>query len=92
MANGSVGEAKVPALLLVSAFSEMRGDNEWFKYDRAQLLTGTSPDIIRNQIEAGNILVDLRLHDKVTTARNHGTGFRAYEDKLPRLFKKIEDL
>ncbi len=83
---------KVPALLLVSAFSEMRGDNEWFKYDRAQLLTGTSPDIIRNQIEAGNILVDLRLHDKVTTARNHGTGFRAYEDKLPRLFKKIEDL
>jgi hypothetical protein len=83
---------KVPALLLVSAFSEMRGDDEWFKFDRAQLLTGTSPDIIRNQIEAGNILVDLRLHDKVTSARNHGTGFRAYEDKLSHLFEKVEEL
>ena len=83
---------KVPALLLVSAFSEMRGDDEWFKFDRAQLLTGTSPDIIRNQIEAGNILVDLRLHDKVTSARNHGTGFRAYEDKLYHLFEKVEEL
>ncbi|PWH19101.1 MAG: hypothetical protein DDG59_04090 [Anaerolineae bacterium] len=68
---------KIPALILVSAFSEMRGDDEWFKFDRAQLLTGTSADIIRNQILAGNILVDLRLHDKITSARNHGTGFRA---------------
>jgi hypothetical protein len=55
---------KVPALLLVSAFSEMRGDDEWFKYDRARLLTGTSPDIIRNQIEAENVVFDLRLQAK----------------------------
>lgn len=83
---------KIPALILVSAFSEMRGDDEWFKFDRAQLLTGTSTDIIRNQIFAGNILVDLRLHDKITSARNHGTGFRAYEDKLPLLFQIVKDL
>lgn len=55
---------KVPALLLVSAFSEMRGDDEWFKYDCARLLTGTSPEIIRNQIEAENVLFDLRLQTK----------------------------
>lgn len=83
---------KIPGLVLVSAFNEMRGDDEWFKYDRAQLLTGTSPNIIRNQISAGNILVDLRLHDKGTSARNHGTGFRATEDKLTLLFKNISEL
>lgn len=83
---------KLPALILVSAFSEMRGNVEWFKFDRAQILTGTSVDIIRSQILAGNILVDLRLHDKITYARNHGTGFRVHEDKLPLLFKTVEDL
>lgn len=83
---------KIPALILVSAFSEMRGDDEWFKFDRAQLLTGTSAEIIRSQILAGNILVDLRLHDKITSARNHGTGFRAHEDKLPSLFQIVKDL
>ncbi|MDP2207790.1 MAG: MvaI/BcnI family restriction endonuclease [Bacteroidota bacterium] len=83
---------KIPGLVLVSAFSEMRGDAEWFKYDRAQLLTGTSPNIIHNQISAGNILVDLRLHDKGTSARNHGTGFRTHEDKLTSLFNDISEL
>lgn len=83
---------KTPGLVLVSAFSEMRGDSEWFKYERAQLLTETTMDIIRNQLISGNILVDLRLHDKGTSARNHGTGFRATEDKLTYLFKNITDI
>lgn len=83
---------KTPGLVLVSAFSEMRGDSEWFKYDRAQLLTETSSDIIHNQLVSGNILVDLRLHDKGTSARNHGTGFRAKEDKLTLLFKNVVEL
>ncbi|MCX7839631.1 MAG: MvaI/BcnI family restriction endonuclease [Anaerolineae bacterium] len=83
---------KIPGLILVSAFSEMRGDSEWFKFERAQLLMGTSPEILRNQILAGNVLVDLRLHDQVTRARNHGTGFRAREDKLPMLFQNVKDL
>lgn len=83
---------KLPGLVLVSAFSKMRGDIEWFKFERAQLLTGTSPEIIRNQILEGNILVDLRLHDQVTRARNHGTGFRARGDRLPLLFKNVKDL
>jgi hypothetical protein len=25
-------------------------------------------------------------------ARNHGTGFRAYEDRLPQLFRLVLDL
>ncbi len=83
---------KTPGLVLVSAFSEMRGDTEWFKYDRAQLLTETSTNIIHNQLVSGNILVDLRLHDKGASARNHGTGFRATEDKLTLLFKNTTEL
>ena len=85
-------EAKIPALILVSAQSEMRGDVEWFHYTRAQLMRGTSPEILGEQIQTGHVLVDLRLHDKGTSARNHGTGFRAFEDKLPLLFERIEDL
>lgn len=85
-------EKKLPALILVSAFSEMRGDDEWFKFERAQLLTETSPAIIRSQITAGNIVVDLRLHDLETRARNHGTGFRVHEDKLTSIFKNVKEL
>lgn len=83
---------KMPGLVLVSALSEMRGDIEWFNFTRAQILTETSPGIIREQILAGNVLVDLRLHDKGTSARNHGTGFRAREDKLLSLFKNVREL
>jgi hypothetical protein len=83
---------KLPAMILVSAFSEMRGDREWFKFERAQLMKGTSASILRSQIQAGNVLIDLRLHDKGTRVRNHGTGFRVLAGKLPLLFTSIEDL
>ncbi len=85
-------QKKIPAMILVSAFSEERGGIEWFHYARARLLTGTSEETLLNQIRAGNILVDLRLHDKGKSARNHGTGFRAYEDKLPCLFNNVQDI
>jgi hypothetical protein len=84
--------AKMPALVLVTARTEMRGDIEFFNYYRARLLTGTSPTLIADQIRRGHILVDLRLHDAVTHARNHGTGFRASESSLDELFTKVETL
>ena len=83
---------KIPALLLVSAFTEERDGKEYFHFSRAQLMEGTSPELLANQFKAENILVDLRLHDKGTMARNHGTGFRTYENKLPFLFSSITDL
>ena len=55
-------------------------------------MKGTSPDLLGNQFRQENILVDLRLHDKGTMARNHGTGFRTYENKLPCLFENIQEL
>jgi hypothetical protein len=83
---------KIPALIFVSAFTDERDDREYFHFYRAQLMKGTTPELLADQFRAENILVDLRLHDKGTMARNHGTGFRTYEDKLPLLFNSITDL
>jgi len=83
---------KIPALLLVSAHTEERAGVEYFHFYRGQLMNGTSQELLSELFKTGNLLVDLRLHDKKTRARNHGTGFRTFEDKLPLLFKKIEDI
>lgn len=83
---------KIPAMIFVSAFNEKRDGIEYFHYYRAQLLQDTSPDVLANQFREENILLDLRLHDRGTRARNHGTAFRAYENKLPTLFRKIEEI
>lgn len=83
---------KIPALILVSAFTDERDGKEYFHFYRAQLMKNTSPEILANQFREENILVDLRLHDKGTMARNHGTGFRTYENKLQNLFTSIVDL
>ena len=55
-------------------------------------MKGTSSDILFNQFKQENIFIDLRLHDNGTRARNHGTGFRTFENKLPYLFKDIKEL
>ncbi len=83
---------KIPALILVYAHTEYRGEEEWFSFYTAKLLTDTSASIIKEQINNEVILIDLRLHDAGTHARNHGTGFRVKEKDLPELFKKIETI
>lgn len=83
---------KIPALVLVSAFTEERSGKEYFHFYRVQLLKGISPELLADQFRAENILLDLRLHDKGTMARNHGTGFRAFVNKLPYLFSSTTDL
>ncbi len=83
---------KVPALLFISAHTEERAGIEYFHFYRGQLMRDTTKELLSELFKTGNLLVDLRLHDKDTMARNHGTGFRTFEDKLPLLFKKIEDI
>ncbi|OEG69227.1 hypothetical protein ATZ36_10700 [Candidatus Endomicrobiellum trichonymphae] len=83
---------KIPSLIFISANTEERAGKEYFYFYRAQLMKGTSPELLENQFKEENILVDLRLHDKGTSARNHGTGFRVYEHKMPLLFKSIKDI
>ena len=81
---------KLPALVMAYARSETRGDDEYFEFYKAVLLKGTSKDILKESIKNGIILIDLRLHDKGTMARNHGTGFRVYERNLPLIFSQSE--
>lgn len=83
---------KIPALLFVSAHVEERDGVEYFHFYRAQLMKGSTPELLKELFIKGDLLVDLRLHDKGTMARNHGTGFRTYENNLPNLFNSIEDL
>jgi len=83
---------KIPSLIIVYAFCEERDNREYFHYYRAQLLKGTTPEIIASQFKEEHLLVDLRLHDQRTRARNHGTAFRVKEDKLPFLFSQLTDL
>lgn len=86
-------EAKVKNVLLVKAKVEERDGVEHFMFDRARLLShGTTKAILKNQFENGQLLVDLRLHDKGTMARNHGTGFRVYENNLDDLYEKVEEI
>jgi hypothetical protein len=86
-------EAKVKNVLLVKAKVEERDGVEYFLFDRARLLSGgTTQAILKNQFENEQLLVDLRLHDKGTMARNHGTGFRVFENNLENLYEKIEEI
>lgn len=86
-------EAKVKNVLLVKAKVELRDGIEYFLFDRARLLSGgTTKEILKNQFENEQLLVDLRLHDKGTMARNHGTGFRIFENNIENLYEKIEEV
>lgn len=86
-------EEKVKSVLLVKAQNEIRGGVEYFYFDRAKLLTGeTTKEILKSKFQNEQLLVDLRLHDKGTMARNHGTGFRVYERDLEDLYEKTEEI
>ena len=81
---------KMPALVIAYARTEYRGDDEYFQFYKAILLKGTTKGILRESIKNNIILIDLRLHDKGTMARNHGTGFRILEKNLPSVFSNAE--
>lgn len=84
--------AKVKNTLLVKAKVEKRDGIEYFLFDRARLLsTGTSIDF-KNLFKNEILLVDLRLHDKGTRARNHGTCFRFFEKNIESLYEKVEEI
>ncbi len=82
---------KLPALILVYAEVEEKQGVEYFHYNRACLLKDVSVNSLINAFKEEHIVIDLRLHDKGTSARNHGTGFRIKEAYLDRIFaNKVE--
>lgn len=83
---------KAKNILLVKAKVEERDGIEYFLFNRAKFLSGgATKSIIRNQFEAEQLLLDLRLHDKGTSARNHGTGFRMNAKDLENFYQHVEE-
>lgn len=78
---------KIPALVVVTAESEHKPGGEHFKYTEAMFYTNPVAEKICQQILAGNVSVDLRMHDAITKVRNHGTAFRVYEQAVGELFE-----
>lgn len=84
---------KVKSIVLVSAKVELREGREYFYYYRARLLKGhMDKKGLTNAFISGDFVIDLRLHDKITMARNHGTGFRVKMNKLINLFSDISEI
>jgi hypothetical protein len=83
---------KIPALVIVYAESEYRGEDEYFHFFKADYLREPNHSLIKAEIRNETIKIDLRLHDKGTMARNHGTGFRIYEKDLHKVFKYRETI
>ena len=84
---------KVKSVLLVKAKVEERASVEYFLFNRARLLSGgVTQSILRNQFESEQLLLDIRLHDRGTRARNHGTGFRVNTKELENFYKNIQEV
>ena len=84
---------KVKNLLLVKADVDFRDGEEYFYFNRARLLTGgATQSILKNQFENEQLILDLRLHDQGTSARNHGTAFRMNENGLENFYQKVEEV
>lgn len=83
---------KLPALVLVYADVEEKQGIEYFHYNRACLLSNITSYALINAFKEEHIVIDLRLHDKGSSARNHGTGFRIKEIYLDKLFATKKEL
>ena len=84
---------KMKTVILVSTKVELREGREYFHYYRARVLQGNmSKQGLINAFISGDFVIDLRLHDKITMARNHGTAFRVQRNKLINLFSNISEI
>ena len=74
-------------LLYVKANSRGRGENEYFHYNEAHLLSGFSFERFTDLLAAGDILTDIRIGQHSNgRPHDHGTGFRIKPDKLDLCF------
>ena len=83
---------KISSIILVYAEVEEKQGIEYFHYNRACLLSDITNNALINAFKEEHVLIDLRLHDKGTSARNHGTGFRIKESNLEKIFANKQEL
>lgn len=82
---------KLERLLFVFADNRKneKYNKEEFYFNEAYLLEEPSPEKFLEAFENSIIAIDLRMHlNKNNAVRNHGTGFRIREAKLPLLYGK----
>ncbi len=84
---------KFPHLVFVKADCRGKGVNEEFWFNEAWLLSGFNFERIKELIQKGIILIDIRIGQYPNgRPHDHGTGFRIFEDKLDMCFKKRKNL
>lgn len=84
---------KVRHLILVRAQSREQNGLEHFRYYRAMFYSGWMlrwhiPSLFKN----GILKLDLRMHLRNNSVRNHGTGFRIAESEIDQLYPYGEEL
>lgn len=89
-------ENKSKNIILIDAESKKEKGVEYFKFNKAVLLTGLTFDIFLKAIKGGIIKYDVRLGvyrtgDKKGKTHDHGSGFRIHKSDLNKVFK-IEEL
>lgn len=79
---------KLHNCFFIGAEVKKEADIEYFKYTKIYKLSGFSLECFIKAIEKGDILVDF----DARTGHNHGTKFRFKNNKLPELYKEVEEL
>ena len=75
-------------LLYIKADSRGRGENEYFHYNEAYLLSGFSFRRFTDMLSTEDILTDIRIGQHSNgRPHDHGTGFRIKPDKLDMCFE-----
>jgi hypothetical protein len=87
-------ERKLPRLLYVKADFRGAGEDEEFWFNEAELLQDFRFENFLQQLQQGNILVDIRIgqwppgHPQAGRPHDHGTAFRVYPDNLSLCFAR----
>ena len=61
-------------------------------FGRNTQVWGTDLELLRQQFQSEHLMLDLRLHEKETHARNHGTGFRVKMQYLEKLYTVVQHI
>jgi len=89
-------ENKCKNIILIDAESKKEKGAEYFKFNKAVLLTGLTFEVFLKSIKIGTIKYDVRLGvyrtgDKKGKTHDHGSGFRIHKSDLNKVFQ-IEEL
>lgn len=84
-------EKKCRIIAYIEAETKREENSEWFKFEKAVLLSGLTFDDFLMEIEKGNIFYDIRLGiyksgKKIGKDHDHGPAFRIIKKKIPKIF------